>query len=215
MTSEQFLILCEKYPHLFNQQTGSVSDTLTKVKRISEAIRQLITLCGDDPERDGLQDTPFRVLKAFLEYTEGYHEDPKIQLNKTFDIHHKGLILIKDIEFYSLCEHHFSPFFGVAHIGYIPNEKITGLSKMGRLVEGFAKRFQVQERLTTQIAEAIDEVLKPEGTIVVVEAKHMCMCSRGIKKANTVTTTSSHLGIYENRPDLRAEFYSLIKSTKE
>ncbi|MBY0148038.1 GTP cyclohydrolase I FolE [Neobacillus niacini] len=215
MKSEQLLILSEKYPHLFNQQTVEINNNLSNVSQIAEAIKHLITLCGDNPERDGLQDTPYRVLKAFLEYTEGYHEDPGIHLEKTFDIHHKGLILVKDIEFYSLCEHHFSPFFGVAHIGYIPKEKITGLSKMGRLVEGYAKRFQVQERLTTQIAEAIDKVLEPEGTIVVVEAKHMCMCSRGIKKANTVTTTSSLLGIYENRPDLRAEFYSLIKNTRE
>ncbi|MFB3167158.1 GTP cyclohydrolase I FolE [Neobacillus sp. 179-C4.2 HS] len=212
MKSEQLQILSKKYPHLFNQLTDTENGNITSVTQFSEAVKQLIKLCGDDPERDGLLDTPFRVLKAFLEYTEGYNKDPKIHLEKTFDIHHKGLILIKDIEFYSLCEHHFSPFFGVAHIGYIPKEKITGLSKMGRLVEGYAKRFQVQERLTTQIAEAIEEVLDPEGTIVVVEAKHMCMCSRGIKKANTVTTTSSLLGIYENRPDLRAEFYSLIKT---
>ncbi|MFP7298040.1 GTP cyclohydrolase I FolE [Neobacillus niacini] len=215
MKSEQMLILCEKFPHLFNKQTIEENGTIANVSSFTEAIKQLITLCGDDPERDGLQETPYRLLKAFLEYTQGYHEDPKLHLEKTFDIHHKGLILVKDIEFYSLCEHHFSPFFGVAHIGYIPKEKITGLSKMGRLVEGYAKRFQVQERLTTQIAEAIEEVLNPEGTIVVVEAKHMCMCSRGIKKANTVTTTSSLLGIYENRPDLRAEFYSLIKNKRE
>lgn len=214
MTNEQFLQLFEKLSYRFNPTTVGEGN-LAKVTQISEAIKQLISLCGDDPERDGLQETPYRVLKAFLESTEGYHENPKIHLEKTFDIQHSGLILIKDIEFYSLCEHHFSPFFGVAHIGYIPKEKITGLSKMGRLVEGYAKRFQVQERLTTQIAEAIEEVLKPEGTIVVVEAKHMCMCSRGIKKANAVTTTSSHLGIYENRADLRAEFYSLIKSVRE
>jgi GTP cyclohydrolase IA len=215
MKSEQLQILSKKYPHLFNQLTDTDNGNITSVTQFSEAVKQLIKLCGDDPERDGLLDTPFRVLKAFLEYTEGYNEDPKIHLEKTFDIHHNGLILIKDIEFYSLCEHHFSPFFGVAHIGYIPKEKITGLSKMGRLVEGYAKRFQVQERLTTLIAEAIEEVLDPEGTIVVVEAKHMCMCSRGIKKVNTVTTTSSLFGIYENRPDLRAEFYSLIKNTRE
>ena len=215
MTDEQLLILSQKFPHLFSQHTHEENRNLADISRFTDAIKQLISLCGDDPERDGLQETPFRVLKAFLEYTEGYHEDPSIHLEKTFDIHHKGLILIKDIEFYSLCEHHFSPFFGVAHIGYIPKEKITGLSKMGRLVEGYAKRFQVQERLTTQIAEAIEKVLEPEGTIVVVEAKHMCMCSRGIKKVNTVTTTSSLLGIYENRPDLRAEFYSLIKNTRE
>ena len=212
MTSEQYLLLREKFPQLLNHQSVEENGSLVEMANFSEAIKQLIKLCGDDPERDGLQDTPFRVLKAFLESTVGYREDPKLHLEKTFDIQHKGLILIKDIEFYSLCEHHFSPFFGVAHVGYIPKEKITGLSKVGRLVEGYAKRFQVQERLTTQIAQAIEEVLDPEGTIVMVEAKHMCMCSRGIKKANAVTTTSSIRGIYENRPDLRAEFYSLIKN---
>lgn len=212
MTSEQYLLLLEKFPKLFNPQSVDENGCLVEMASFSEAIKQLIKLCGDDPERDGLQDTPFRLLKAFLESTEGYREDPKLHLEKAFDIQHKGLILIKDIEFYSLCEHHFSPFFGVAHVGYIPKEKITGLSKVGRLVEGYAKRFQVQERLTTQIAQSIEEVLDPEGTIVMVEAKHMCMCSRGIKKANAVTTTSSIRGIYENRPDLRAEFYSLIKN---
>jgi GTP cyclohydrolase IA len=212
MTDEQYLRLREKFPTLFNYQLVEENENIINLSSFSEAIKQLITLCGDNPERDGLQDTPFRVLKAFLESTEGYREDPKLHLEKTFDIEHNGLILIKDIEFYSLCEHHFSPFFGVAHVGYIPNEKITGLSKVGRLVEGFAKRFQVQERLTSQIAAAIEEVLEPEGTIVIVEAKHMCMCSRGIKKSNAVTTTSSMRGIYENRPDLRAEFYSLIKN---
>jgi GTP cyclohydrolase IA len=212
MTSEQYLRLREKFPSLFNHQSVEGNENIINLSSFSEVIKQLITLCGDNPERDGLQDTPFRVLKAFLESTEGYREDPKLHLEKTFDIEHNGLILIKDIEFYSLCEHHFSPFFGVAHVGYIPNEKITGLSKVGRLVEGFAKRFQVQERLTSQIAAAIEEVLEPEGTIVIVEAKHMCMCSRGIKKSNAVTTTSSIRGIYENRPDLRTEFYSLIRN---
>ena len=116
-----------------------------------------IKLCGDDPERDGLQESPMRVLKAFLEYTEGYHEDPKKHLEKVFDVDHQELILVRDIEFYSMCEHHFAPFYGVAHVGYIPNEKITGLSKIGRMVEGYAKRFQVQERLTNQIAEAMQD----------------------------------------------------------
>ena len=208
MTSEQYQKLREKFPNLLDLQSVEVTN-------FSESIKQLIKLCGDDPERDGLQDTPFRVLKAFLESTEGYREDPKHHLEKTFDIKHNGLILIKDIEFYSLCEHHFSPFFGVAHVGYIPREKITGLSKVGRLVEGYAKRFQVQERLTTQIAAAIEEVLEPEGTIVIVEAKHMCMCSRGVKKATAITTTTSMRGIYENRPDLRSEFFSLIKNSRE
>lgn len=207
MTRVQFLILCEKFPKLRDPYTEE-----TNVNSILSAIRQLITLCGDDPDRDGLQETPFRVLKAFLEYTEGYQGDPRLHLEKTFDIQHKELILIKNIEFYSVCEHHFSPFFGVAHVGYIPREKVTGLSKIARMVDGYAKRFQVQERLTSQIAEAMEEVLEPEGTMVVMEAKHMCMCSRGTKKSNAFTTTTSFRGIFENRPDLRAEFFSLIKS---
>jgi GTP cyclohydrolase I len=212
MTSDQLLMLSEKFPSLFKSQAEEKNNSVMDGNYFTEAIRQLIKLCGDDPDRDGLQETPFRVLKAFLEYTEGYHEDPKLHLEKTFDIQHKGLILIKDIEFYSICEHHFSPFFGVAHVGYIPKEKVTGLSKIGRMVDGYAKRFQVQERLTTQIASSLEEVLEPEGTMVVIEAKHMCMCSRGTKKSTTSTTTTSIQGIFEKRSDLRAEFFSLIKN---
>ncbi|MDN3017344.1 GTP cyclohydrolase I FolE [Paenibacillus sp. BSR1-1] len=189
-----------------------MNENIMEVHRITNAIRELIKLCGDDPDRDGLQETPFRVLKAFLEYTEGYQEDPRLHLEKTFDIHQKGLILIKDIEFYSMCEHHFAPFYGVAHVGYIPREKITGLSKIARVVDGYAKRFQVQERLTTQIAAAMDEILEPKGTFVIIEAKHMCMCSRGAKKSDALTTTTSISGVFEERAELRAEFLSLIKS---
>jgi GTP cyclohydrolase IA len=212
MTSDQFLLLSEKFPSLFKPYAEENRRNLMDVNVFTSAIRELIKLCGDDPDRDGLQETPFRVLKAFLEYTEGYHEDPKHHLEKTFDIQHKGLILVKDIEFFSMCEHHFSPFFGVAHVGYIPNEKITGLSKIGRMVDGFAKRFQVQERLTSQISAAMEEVLEPAGTMVVVEAKHMCMCSRGTKKSTTSTTTTSIHGIFETHADLRSEFFSSIKN---
>ncbi|MGG3467653.1 GTP cyclohydrolase I FolE [Neobacillus pocheonensis] len=212
MTQDQVLKLSEKFPKLFTPFVEETNETLKDVHRITNGIRQLIKLCGDDPDRDGLQETPFRVPKAFLEYTEGYQEDPRLHLEKTFDIHHKGLIIIKDIEFYSMCEHHFAPFYGVAHVGYIPNEKITGLSKIARMVDGYAKRFQVQERLTTQIAAAMDEILEPEGTMVVIEVKHMCMCSRGAKKSDASTTTTSIRGVFENQSDLRAEFLSLLKS---
>jgi GTP cyclohydrolase I len=212
MTSDQFLTLSERFPSLFKPQAEETNRSLMDVNFFTAAIRQLIKLCGDDPDRDGLQETPFRVLKAFLEYTEGYQEDPKLHLEKTFDIQHKGLILVKDIEFYSMCEHHFSPFYGVAHVGYIPKEKITGLSKIGRMVDGYAKRFQVQERLTTQIASAMEDALEPDGTMIVIEAKHMCMCSRGTKKSDAYTTTSSIHGLFETRSDLRAEFLSLIKN---
>ena len=158
----------------------------------------------------GFEESPMRVLKAFLEYTEGYHEDPKKHLEKVFDVDHQELILVRDIEFYSMCEHHFAPFYGVAHVGYIPNEKVTGLSKIGRMVEGYAKRFQVQERLTNQIAEAMEEILQPQGTMVVVEAKHMCMCSRGVKKANSSTTTTSTRGIFKEQNDAKLEFLTLL-----
>ncbi|WP_428912178.1 GTP cyclohydrolase I FolE [Niallia sp. Krafla_26] len=183
---------------------------LDQSQHVMDALKVLIQLCGDDPERDGLQETPLRVLKAFLEYTEGYHQDPKTHLEKTFEVEHKELIMVKDIEFYSMCEHHFAPFFGVAHVGYIPNEKITGLSKIGRMVEGYAKRFQVQERLTNQIADAIEDVLSPKGTMVVVEAKHMCMCGRGIKKSNSSTTTTATRGLFMNQSAARNEFLTLL-----
>lgn len=188
-----------------------LTDKFAQSQRIMDGLKELIDFCGDDPTRDGLEETPYRVLKAFLEYTEGYREEPRDHLKKTFDVTHQELVLVKDIEFYSMCEHHFAPFFGVAHVGYIPDKKITGLSKIARMVDGYAKRFQVQERLTTQIAEAMEEVLEPKGTMVVIEAKHMCMCGRGVKKSSAETVTSSVRGAFADRQDSRAEFLSLIK----
>lgn len=176
-----------------------------------EGVRELTKLCGDDPEREGLQETPQRVLNAFLEYTQGYKEDPNSHLEKVFDVNHQELVMVKDIEFFSMCEHHFAPFFGVAHVGYIPKGKVTGLSKIARMVEGYAKRFQVQERLTTQITNAIEEVLQPQGTMAVITAKHLCMCGRGIKKSASSTTTSSVRGVFKNQPSAREEFLSLLK----
>src|SRR5574342_512698 len=179
MSIDKSLLLTTKFPDLFTLNTTNLNHKLTQAHFFMDAVRDLVILCGDDPNRDGLEETPYRVLKAFLEYTEGYREDPKNHLLKTFDVSHRELILVKNIEFYSLCEHHFAPFYGVAHVGYIPNVKITGLSKIARLVEGYEKRFQVQERLTSQIAAAMEEVLEPQGTMVIIEAKHMCMCGRG------------------------------------
>ncbi|HHY73449.1 MAG TPA: GTP cyclohydrolase I FolE [Bacillus bacterium] len=190
---------------------NSISEKkLVQAQNVMDSLKELIQLCGDDPARDGLQETPYRVLKAFLEYTEGYRENPKEHLEKVFEVAHQELVLVKDIEFYSMCEHHFAPFFGVAHVGYIPNEKITGLSKIGRMVEGYAKRFQVQERLTNEIADALEDVLHPQGAMVVVEAKHMCMCGRGIKKTNSSTTTTAVRGLFANQADARIEFLSLL-----
>jgi GTP cyclohydrolase I len=202
-----------RFPEVINPYTDH-PDTHIKsnqASRFMEGVKELIQLCGDDPERDGLQETPYRVLTAFLEYTDGYRENPNTHLEKIFDVDHQELILVKDIEFHSLCEHHFAPFFGVAHVGYIPDKKITGLSKIARVVDGYAKRFQVQERLTMQIANAMEEVLEPKGTMVVIEAKHMCMCGRGVKKSSTSTTTSSVRGVFGNQSDARAEFFSLLK----
>ncbi len=176
-----------------------------------EGFSSLIKLVGDDPNRDGLKESPFRVIKAFAEYTEGYREDPKEHLRKQFDVDHNELVLVRDIEFHSMCEHHFAPFYGVAHIGYIPNKQITGLSKLARVAEGYAKRFQVQERLTNEIADAIVDVLDPLGVMVVIEAKHMCMCGRGVRKSGSSTTTSAVRGAFKNEPEARAEFLSLLK----
>ncbi|MFD1705168.1 GTP cyclohydrolase I FolE [Siminovitchia sediminis] len=202
-------LISEKLPDLFADSVD-IEDKIEKSEYFMEGIRHLIEICGDHPDREGLEETPYRVLKAFLEYTEGYKENPAEHLEKTFHVQHKELVLVKDIEFYSMCEHHFAPFFGVAHVGYLPGTKITGLSKIGRMVEGYAKRFQVQERLTNEIADAIEGVLEPQGTMVVVEAKHMCMCGRGIKKSSSSTTTTAVRGVYEERSDTRMEFLSLI-----
>ncbi|MGF2618366.1 GTP cyclohydrolase I FolE [Rossellomorea aquimaris] len=202
--------MLQKLQDLFKGTSGDIDKDIIKAHQYMDGIKNLIEICGDDPNRDGLQETPFRVLKAFLEYTEGYREDPKAHLEKVFDVDHKELVMVKDIEFYSMCEHHFAPFFGVAHIGYIPDRKITGLSKIGRLVEGYAKRFQVQERLTNEIAKAVEEVLEPQGVMVVVEAKHMCMCGRGIKKSTASTTTTAVKGIYAEKTESRMEFLSLL-----
>ena|SRR5690625_4082871 len=176
------------------------------------AINDLIRLCGDDPTRQGFDETPIRVLKAHLEYTEGYREEPKEHLQKFFDVDHEELVIVKDIDFTSLCEHHFAPFFGVAHVGYIPDGKITGLSKIGRMVDGYAKRFQVQERLTNEIASAMEEVLEPQGVMVVVEGKHMCMCGRGVKKKDSTTTTTASKGHFAENIAARQEFLALLKS---
>lgn len=180
------------------------------VKEVMTGIENLITLAGDDINRDGLRETPFRVVKAYMEYTEGYRENPNEHLRKTFDVGHNELVIVRDIEFNSLCEHHFAPFYGRVHIGYIPNEKVTGLSKFGRMVDGYAKRFQVQEHLTTQIADAINDELDPLAVMVVIEARHMCMCGRGIRKGTSSTTTSAVRGQFKESAQLRNEFLSLI-----
>jgi len=211
MSMTQDDINIERIRELLQASPEETEEQLRKSRNFMNAIKGLIEICGDNPEREGLQETPFRVLKAFLEYTEGYHENPKSHLEKQFDVDHHDLILVKDIDFNSICEHHFAPIFGVAHVGYIPSEKITGLSKIARMVDGYAKRFQVQERLTNQVTTAMEEVLKPEGVMVVIEATHMCMCGRGVKKKDSLTVTTSSRGVFSENNDIRKEFLSLLK----
>ncbi len=179
--------------------------------RVAAAVREILAAIGEDPDREGLQDTPARVARAYAEMFEGLDATAADVLGTTFDIAHDELVLVKDIEVWSTCEHHLVPFTGVAHVGYIPAKdgKITGLSKLARLVDVFAKRPQVQERLTTQIADALVEHLKPQGAIVVVECEHLCMTMRGVRKPGSKTVTSAVRGALHN-PATRAEAMSLI-----
>jgi GTP cyclohydrolase I len=187
----------------------SVADNTTIVKA-AEAFQNLLGVLGEDPERDGLQETPFRFIKALAEHTTGYREDPAQHLTKTFDVNHNDIVLVKDIPFNSLCEHHLAPFVGKVHIAYIPSDKITGLSKFGRTVEGYAKRLQVQERLTQQIADAIQETLDPQAVAVIIEAEHTCMSGRGIKKHGATTVTSTMRGLFKENATARGEVLSLL-----
>jgi GTP cyclohydrolase I len=179
--------------------------------RIEKAVREILHAIGEDPERDGLVETPKRVAKAYAEFFSGLHQDPAELLATTFDIEHDELVLVKDIPFYSTCEHHLVPFHGTAHVGYIPGPegKVTGLSKLARLVEVFARRPQVQERLTTQIVDALMEHLSPRGAMVVIECEHMCMSMRGVRKPGAKTVTSAVRGQLRE-PATRAEAMSLI-----
>ena len=186
-------------------------DNLKKIELAENGLEALLSLFGEDFNRDGLQDTPFRFIKAMGEHMAGYSENPALHLEKTFDVDHNDLVLVKDIPFNSLCEHHLAPFVGKVHIAYIPNQKITGLSKFGRVVEGFAKRLQVQERLTQQIADAIEEVLEPQAVAVIIEAEHTCMSGRGIKKHGASTVTSTMRGLFKENAPARGELLHLIK----
>lgn len=173
---------------------------------------RIITLLGEDVRREGLVKTPERVAKAMITLTRGYELDPReVLLSARFREDYKQMVIVKDIDFFSLCEHHMLPFYGKAHVAYIPNEYITGLSKIARVVDIFSHRLQVQERMTTQIKECIQETLNPMGVMVVVEAKHMCMQMRGVEKQNSITTTSDFTGAF-NQAKTRAEFMDLIRN---
>ncbi len=180
--------------------------------RAEAAVRELLLAIGEDPDRPGLQDTPARVARAYAETFAGLRQEPLDILSTTFDEHHDELVLVKDIAMYSTCEHHLVPFHGVAHIGYIPgiDGRVTGLSKLARLVEVYARRPQVQERMTSQVADALYEVLKPRGAIVVIEAEHLCMAMRGIRKPGASTITSAVRGVFRDDLATRTEAMSLI-----
>ena len=181
-----------------------------RTDRLAALSRQILTELGEDANRDGLQETPVRVAKALQALTRGYHQNPKAVLRAaTFEDDYSQMVIVKDIEFYSLCEHHMLPFFGKVHIAYIPNGHITGLSKLARIVDIFSRRLQVQERLTRQIKDCIEEALHPLGVMVVIEARHLCMQMRGVQKQNAITTTSDFCGAFE-RQSTRSEFLELI-----
>ncbi|MFD0590024.1 GTP cyclohydrolase I FolE [Paenibacillus sp. GCM10027627] len=180
-------------------------------EKIEFHVKEILKLVGEDVEREGLLETPARVTRMYEEIFAGYEVDPREVLGVTFDEQHEELVIVKDIVYYSQCEHHMAPFFGKAHIGYIPSGKIAGLSKLARLVEAVTRRLQVQERITSQIADILDKELSPHGVMVVVEGEHLCMCSRGVKKPGSMTVTSAVRGEFRSSPALRSEFLSLLK----
>ena len=174
--------------------------------------KEILTLLGEDPAREGLEKTPMRVAKAMQVLTRGYTQDPhKVLTDALFEEKYNQMVIVKDIDFFSMCEHHILPFYGKAHVAYIPNGKITGLSKIARVVDIFSHRLQVQERLTEQVMQCINDTLKPQGVMVVIEAKHMCMQMRGIEKQNSITTTSAFSGAF-NQAKTREEFMNLVHS---
>ena len=173
--------------------------------------KETLTLLGEDPAREGLEKTPMRVAKAMQVLTRGYTQDPhKVLTDALFEEKYNQMVIVKDIDFFSMCEHHILPFYGKAHVAYIPNGKITGLSKIARVVDIFSHRLQVQERLTEQVMQCINDTLKPQGVMVVIEAKHMCMQMRGVEKQNSITTTSAYSGVFESSKT-RNEFMNLLR----
>ena len=184
-----------------------------KAESVSSLVRQILRLIGENPDRDGLRHTPERFEKALRFLTSGYHQDPEKLLNGAmFSVCYDQMVLVKDIEFYSLCEHHVLPFFGKCHVAYIPDKKVVGLSKIPRLVNMFARRLQIQERLTNQIANAIQQKIAPLGVGVVIEARHLCMVMRGVEKESSHAVTSAMLGSFKENPKTREEFLSLIRA---
>lgn len=191
-----------------NAPTGGVDQP-----RIQAAVREILAAIGEDPTRDGLQDTPARVARMYAEICAGLHQDPDLHLRTTFEADHDEMVMVRDIPLYSLCEHHLAPFIGKAHVAYIPNDdgRVIGLSKFARLVDGYARRPQVQERLTSQIADALDGRLVPKGVMVVIEAEHLCMSMRGVRKAGSTTVTSAVRGLFRTNVATREEAMRFIQ----
>lgn len=191
-----------------------VPETLDTGK-IADLVRQMLVQLGEDPNRDGLRRTPERYEKALRFLTSGYRQDPEKLLNgAVFKVCYDEMVVVRDIELYSLCEHHLLPFFGRAHVAYIPNNKVVGLSKIARMVNMYARRLQIQERLTSQIANAIQDKLNPQGVGVIVEARHLCMVMRGVEKQHSTATTSAMLGVFRENKQTRDEFLSLVRGGK-
>lgn len=187
-------------------------EAYARLTKMAGAVRTMLECLGEDPEREGLKDTPERYAKAMLFFTKGYTEDLRNVLNSAvFEEDHNEMVIVKDIEIYSLCEHHLCPWFGKMSIGYIPNKRVIGLSKLARIAEMFARRLSVQERFSKQVAQALLEVLRPQGVAVIVEASHMCMTMRGVQKTGATTVTSSMLGCFEKSQKTREEFLSLVR----
>ncbi|HEV2399140.1 MAG TPA: GTP cyclohydrolase I FolE [Candidatus Sulfotelmatobacter sp.] len=193
--------------------TDKAQETVTLTSASYEdLVREMLVRLGEDPAREGLVSTPARVHKAMKHLTKGYQEDPEALLKGAlFTVQYDEMVIVKDIEMFSLCEHHMLPFFGKVHVAYIPNGRVIGLSKIPRLVELFSRRLQIQERLTTQIAETIQKVIEPQGVGVVIEARHLCMMMRGVEKQHSAAVTSSMLGCFRNEEETRSEFLSLIR----
>ncbi len=195
-----------------SQDNDTVDNETVDGPRIERAVREILLAIGEDPDRDGLEETPKRVARMYKEVVGGLHESPDHHLQVTFDAHHDEMIMVRDIPLFSLCEHHLVPFIGHAHVAYIPGKdgRITGLSKLARLVDAYAKRLQVQERLTAQIADEVERTLEPRGALVVIEAEHLCMSMRGVRKPGSSTVTSAMRGLFRENVATRNEALQFI-----
>ena len=201
-------------PNNTNSNKSRRKNTTIDMAKIEKAVASIIDAIGEDPKREGLVDTPRRIAEMYAEVFGGIYEDPGEELRVGFEEGHQEMVILKDIPFYSMCEHHFLPFHGLAHVGYIPSGRVVGASKIGRVVEILARRPQLQERLTTQIANTIVSVLEPKGVAVVIQAEHLCMTMRGVKKPGSNIITSAMRGLFQKNPITRSEFLSLVQGTR-